>query len=490
VIKSLHFLVALIPIALASCATSVRFDVEHPPIVDLRGVNSITVIPFENHSFREFEYLSTHLTSALASGIRNSSLRGNFLFIEPQMLAHVPQRNLWQYVDVFVDGRIIDIRSNHTRSVSSQTVGGEEINIVTITLTVTVYIEYSYVRARDGRVLKIFRKNGTFSETANWVRRRSNLGGGNRPGTWGPGTWNHPNWNRPGPWNNPGWFDPDRDRGDRGRGRRGRSGSNFPRRNTWEENLARSAIERFSLSMSHETAPWTTMEERSLRRIRNEPMLDEARRLVRMGRYEQALQIYQEIYEQNGSVTIGFNTAILLAANEKFKEALELLNSLHRGLLALNQTPPRFLRREMQRMSEVVNGLRILEELRASRTAVGTGVNATASVRLLGMTVARNRNEQVHAREVNGTVNLNLAKIYALSESIAYAEDTSIWSKIVASTDADALEGRWSMRIPDTAPALLWFVVVDGRYNLFITQMPLNISEAIVLDTAWMTRLE
>ncbi|MCL2193538.1 MAG: tetratricopeptide repeat protein [Treponema sp.] len=489
--KPLGFLLALILLALASCATSVRFEVEHPPIVDLRGVNSITVIPIERGSARALEYLSEHLTSALVAGIRDNALRGNLIFVEPQALAHVSQHDLWRHVDVLVTGRIANIHSSDNVRESTRTIRGEDYTVIAVTLTVTVEIEYSYIRARDGRVLGTFRKTQRATDTAEHLRRRPHSGSGNRPGGGRPGGgqggpnhghWNHPDWNRPGPWDNPGWFNPDRDRGS-GRGRRGgRSGIASVHRHTWEESLARVAISRFSRSMDREIAPWVTKEERSLRRRSgNEPELDEARMLVRLGRYDQALLLYREIYEQHGNVLAGFNTAILFAANDQFAESLELLEALQRGLLASGQSTPRFIRREIEIMSGFVNGFRVLEEFRAGRIGAMPGVSMiiappTPLVRVYG-------------REARGTVNLNLVKIYALSEAITYVEDSSIWSKIVASADTDPFEGRWSMRIPDTAPSLLWFVVAD-RHNLYITPSPLSTFEAVVLNTAQMIRLE
>ncbi|MCL2599922.1 MAG: hypothetical protein FWD88_01890, partial [Treponema sp.] len=315
-------------------------------------------------------------------------------------------------------------------------------------------------------------------------------GGGNRPwGWWEHGYWNRPDWNRSGPWDHPEWFRPDRDI------RRGQSGGIFPRRNSWVEDVARVAIAGFSHTMDQEFAPWITVEERNLRRGgRNEPpQLEEAIRLARMGLRDQALRIYLEVYGQYGNVLAGFNAAILLAANGKLPEALELLEGIHRGL---GQNTPRFVTREIQRMAVLVEGFRKLEEYRANR--VGTPGPTTVFAPTPGPTPPPRpanipvmaRNEPANAREVRGTVNLNPAQIYALSDSIAYAEDASIWSKIVASTDADAHEGQWSMRIPATAPSLLWFVVVDGRHGLYITQTPLNTTESIVLNTARMTRLE
>ena len=498
--KPPRLFLALIPLALVSCATSVRFEVEHPPIIDLRGVNSITVIPFERGSTRAFEYLSGHVTSSLTAGIQNNALRGNLVFVDPNTLTNVPHHDLWRHVDVFITGRIANIHSNYHTRESARTIRGENYRVITVTLTVTVEIDYSYIRARDGRILGTFRKTQQATDTAEHLRRLPRTDGGNRPGGGGgnrpgggspggpghPGHWNHPDWNRPGPWDNPGWFDPDRERGRGGRGRRGgRSAGTSVHRNTWEESLARTAITRFSRTMDQEIAPWFTVEERNLRRRSgNEPELDEARRLVRLGRYDEALRIYREIYEQYGNVFAGFNTAILFAANDRFTESLDLLESLHRGLMSSGQNTPRFIRREIERMSGFVNGHRLLEEFRAGSVGAMPRLPGTA------LTVAPVRNGPADVREASGTVSPVLANVYALSESIAYAADTSIWSKIVASANADLTEGRWSMRIPDAAPSMLWFVVADGRDSLYITRTALSISGAIVLDTAGMTRLE
>jgi hypothetical protein len=311
-------------------------------------------------------------------GIRGNMPRGSVALVDLGTLAQVPRQGLWRYADVLITGRITSVRPVDSRSESTQIVAGEEIRITAVTLTVSVDIEYSYIRARDGRILGTFRKTETFGETAYFVRRRS-PGPGNLPGNWGPGSWRHPDWGRPGPWNSPGWGNPELGRG-RDRGRRGgRHGGASPRRDSWEESLAKHAISRFATTMDREIAPWTTTEGRSLRRRSgNEPELDEARRLVRMGRYDRALGLYLEIYERYGNIFAGYNAAILFAANDRFAEALELLETLHRGLAAEGRSTPRFIRTEIERMAGFVNGFRLLEEF---RTGGGTTLSGPAGVR-------------------------------------------------------------------------------------------------------------
>jgi len=246
--------------------------------------------------------------------------------------------------------------------------------------------------------------------------------------------------------------------------------------------------------MSQELIPWKTTEERGIRRITgDESMQDEARRLVRTNKYDQALRIYHDIYVQNGNTIAGYNNAVLLAAQKKFSQSLELLEDLSRKLLTSGRKTPRLIRKEIQKMSGIVNGYKILEEYRISRdTAAGahTGALPEAALR-----PAADKGEQANIRELRGTINLNFATVYVLRESITSAADTTVWSKIVASAevssdDPNALGAVWSVRIPAAAPVLLRFTVMDGSSGLYITQTALNSSGIVVLDTAQMIKLE
>jgi hypothetical protein len=38
---------ALVPIVFFSCITTIEFELRHPPLIDMRDVNNITVIPLE-----------------------------------------------------------------------------------------------------------------------------------------------------------------------------------------------------------------------------------------------------------------------------------------------------------------------------------------------------------------------------------------------------------------------------------------------------------
>ena len=473
---SMHFLFSvLIAAVMASCATTVTFDVEHPPLVDLRGIRSITIIPFEKNSIRGYEHFSPYVTAALTKGIENSLVRGNISFVDPGAmedtltLADIPDRDLWQYADAYLTGRIIDITFNIS------TVAPANQNIYTNTGTAIVYIEYSYIRARDGKILKTFSKESSFSDSINIARDRRYFGSRSNARR-------RDQQRQRSEWYDMGQFDHDRRQ------------QWFPdnsvlRLGPWEDRLVRSAIERFSLGMYQELSPWSSTEERKLqKRAGDNPVLNEVKSLVKMHRYDQALQIYQEIYKQNSNVYAGYNNAVLLAANGKYSEALELLEDINKMMKESGQRIPRVIRKEIQRIAAIIDGTKLLEEYRLNRNAAN--VNASAPKPEPSV----NSNEPANTRVVRGTVNLNPVTVYALRETISSVTDVSVWTKIVASAEAssvdtNALGCEWSFRIPITAPSSLWFAVASGS-SMYITQTALRTSGTVVLDTARMTMLE
>ncbi|MCL2881009.1 MAG: tetratricopeptide repeat protein [Treponema sp.] len=517
------FPVLILPV-LASCATSVEFDVRRPPLVDLRGVNSITIIPFEKNCGSGFEFLSAYTTTALTRGIQNSILGGNISFVDPVALANVPERDLWQYADVYITGRITGVSSNVTYSNSGnqtnnyQTNYNRSISMETATNTVTVTIEYSYIRSKDGKILETFRKNEDFSDSISYLQNRINQGNRNNnrnPNDFGNhnNLGNHNNFgnqNFQGAESYHGLYNPIQQ--NRYRGRRGQTIGIIPQSGSWEESLAKSAINRFTFDMNREFNPWTTTEERNIRRrAGNEPEQKEARKLVRANQYDQALPLYQQIYEKSNNVFAGYNNAILLAANKKFTDALELLQNIQGKLLAAGRSIPGLIKKEIPKMADIVSGLSILEDYRTNKNPAISGTNPNQmqnsgvldpNYLIVGPVADINEflnseefKEISNTRQISGTINLNQATIYALRDKIASADDDSVWTKIIASAvvssgDANALGGEWSIKLPSSAPSSLWFAVMDNNAGLYITQTALRTSGIVVLDIAQMIRLK
>lgn len=315
------FLFFLVPVILASCATVVSFNVTHPPLVDLRNVSTITVIPFEWSSSFRYTYLAGCVTSQLIRSIE----KGKINFVDPSILIGVDKRDYWKYVDVYITGYITKVDS-YDHSVTSEETHRNRTRIKYITTrTADVSIDYRYVRSADDEVLGYFKKSATHSSSMEYYRRGENV---RRPE---------------------------------------RFSDAFHQRGTWSEGIAESAIAQFSNAFDSELAPWTTTEERSIKgRAGKGPQITEARNLIRENNYSEAVDIYKNIYEQTGNIFAGYNTAVLLEASERFTDAFLVLEKLKNDMIKSGKTIPSFIRKELKNVQELVNGLMILSAYRES----------------------------------------------------------------------------------------------------------------------------
>ena len=446
------FLLVSIPL-IASCGTVVTFDVEHPPLVDLRGVNTITVIPFEWNSTREQEYLASCVTAALINGLR----WGDIDIVDPYALENAGGRNYRQFADVYITGRIINVNTYDQVETKNETDNYRDIIRETITGTAVVDIEYSYIRSVDNRELANFKKR----ETAEAVFERTRFLEQNANRNTNRNTYRDTGRNTA--------------RNTERRGA-GRARSVFPQRGTWQENTAESAILQFSDTMRHELGLWTVTERRKIKRKTGDDALAaEAKNYIEQNRYDEALALYKTIYEQNGNVFAGYNAAILLAANGQFSAALALLERLRGGILKEGKPVPSFIKNEIIKMTEFINSSRLLEAYKGSETKTVSLISAPAAA------------AAASAAEIAGTVNLNPAIVYALNGSVSSIDDNSIFPKMVAYTSA--VNGLWSMRLPGAAPAVIWLLVTDGYRDYYITKTVVSVSTAITLNTADMTKL-
>jgi len=471
------FLFVSIPVIVVSCATVVTFDVEHPPLVDLRNVNTITVIPFEWDGNREQAYLASCVTTALTNGLR----RGNVDIVDPYTLENIGGRNYGRYADVYITGRITNVNTYDNTETKNDAYSNQNLIREVITRTAVVDIEYSYIRSADNKVLGKFKKNEAASTSFEQTRYREQ------------DTSQNINRNTDRNINRDTGRDTTRDTARWGEGReRGGSRIGFPQRGTWRGSIAETAISQFSDTMNHELGTWTTTEERNIKKRTGDKLLDaEAINFIEQNRYDEALARYKSIYEQNGNMSAGYNAAILLAANEQLPDALVLLERLRDGRLKEGKTIPSFIRKEIKKMTEFIGGFKILEAYKNGGTKtvfpVSVSVPETAQNTTAAPATAPAATATVAGREITGTVNMNTAMVYALNGSISSIDDDSIFPKMVAY--ADAVNGRWSMRLPDTAPAVLWLLVTDGRRDYYITKTAVNISGSIALNTAGMTKL-
>ena len=362
------FFLASIQLIITSCAT-VTFNVDHPPLIDLRGVNSITIVPLEWDSGRDDAYLASLVTSALLSGIK----RGNVDIVDPYSLENVYLRNYSKYADVYILGRIIDVRVYDDVQRREEKIRSDTVIITSTTRTVFVDIEYTYYRSANNRILGRFNKtadNTEFIERKRYVNERRDWQDVPQsiPRQNGRDNFQRGNSQRPAERTS-------------GRGNSGRS--NIPRgaqrnrqqRDAWTNSIAASAILEFSGTMDNELNPWTTTEKRSVRgSAAGDAEAAEAKKLVRQGQYDSALDKFNAVYKKTGSVFAGYNTAVLLAANNRFTDALALLQKIDKTITETGKKSPSFIKNEISKMTGYINGFKILEGVQAIPAAQGADV--------------------------------------------------------------------------------------------------------------------
>jgi hypothetical protein len=264
-----------------------------------------------------YDYLANDLTRILTAGIKHIKA---YTFVESSVLIDIEESGYWEYVDVYMDCEIINVATQDKTEIKEEKNGDETKTKEYVTRTVTVNIEYKYIRAIDGRILGNFNKTAQSSSTFDDSERSSKW--------WAELLLNI-----------------------------------FIPKGPSEGKLAKSAIQKFSSGMHNELVPYTTKEKREIMESTSkDPIFTEARKLVRQKKYFEALIIYNDLYEQTGSFVAGYNTALLLEANNQFIEALGLLEELDEKILKSGINSPPFLKTETEKLKSIINELTVLEE--------------------------------------------------------------------------------------------------------------------------------
>ncbi|MDR0706833.1 MAG: hypothetical protein LBF60_02980 [Treponema sp.] len=319
---SKFLILAFVFIIMMSCATVVEFQLEHPPLVDMRNIHTITVIPLEWNVSGEYAHLAGDATQALTAGIRKVKA---YRYVDPSIVKNIDASRYWEYIDVYVTGSIVNVAS-HDRTEIREEKRDDKTEIKEyVVRTVTVDIEYTYIRAIDAEALGVFHKTEKESVTFDNTARSSN------------------------------WFV------------NLLLGVFFPR-GTPPEKIARSAIKRLSNGMEREIVPWTALEKRRIEEnARKDPAFKEAQKLVGRKKYFEALVLYKRIYEETGDVAAGYNTALLLEANGQFMDALALLEELNDRIVETGVNSPPYIRNEIENLKKIINELDILEDYKKRR---------------------------------------------------------------------------------------------------------------------------
>ena len=300
----------LVLMILISCATVVEIEMVHPPLITMPDMKTLTVIPLEWSDNGSYNYLASHVTKALISGVRRSKV---YKFVDPVILRHVDESDYCDYVDVYLYCNIINVTTDRETNEVKEKKGNKTTTKKYTTMTVTVTIEYHYISAINDEVL------GTFNKTVKASEK----------------------------------FEPSKTSVVLGFVAFLLSGERL------SERIAISAVRGISLTMNNEINPHKISERISIVQSRTKnPAFTEAERLVRKKYYNDALILYESIYRETGSAVAGYNMAILLKATNRFMEAFILLETLTESIARNGGDTPSVIKEELEKLTLIINGNR------------------------------------------------------------------------------------------------------------------------------------
>ena len=306
------FLILLMQILFLSCATRVNIRTVHPPLVDMRTMETITVIPLERRDSGVFNFLyARDFNRILISSVNTSRI---LQFVDPASLRNIERTRWWQFVDVYVEFEIVDV--SITQEVE-EVKRGERLREYT-TVTATVNIIYRYVSTIDGNIIASFNRTYQASQSFDNSRLSTAM----------------------------------------------RVSALLLTGRTSSRRLVIRALQNISSDIYNEINSFTTTERRRLlQSTSGDIRFREAERLVRQRRYNDALILYRSLFEETGSIVACYNMALLLQARGQFTEALTLLEDFDERIVERGMETPIFIIEEMERLNSIIYGLMILEAL-------------------------------------------------------------------------------------------------------------------------------
>jgi hypothetical protein len=207
-----------------------------------------------------------------------------------------------------------------TEDESGKKTNAKAKRITTVTRTVTVNIDYQYIRAIDNTVLGRFNKNTSSSESFEE----------SQPKLFADVLLEI-----------------------------------FILKEASVKTLAKHALKDFSNDAGKELGTWTSIENREIVvNAEKSNDLGKAKMLVAWKKYSDAQLLYKKVYEETGNLAAGYNAAILMEANGQFIEALALLEELQEKLSKgrLRSAPPP-VKNEITRLSKLIEDLKTVDAL-------------------------------------------------------------------------------------------------------------------------------
>jgi len=244
---------ALLVLFASSCGTSINVQVQHPPALNTSGIKRIAIMPFESSAANR--EMAQYATTAITKKIQETNY---FTLVSSSEIERLRRNNqsIENYVDATFSGQIIKIDSKReTIKGTYKDKHGKTITYFDYTVNVDIEFNYSFVLARDGRLIGPVTKKKSTSAS---------------------------------------------------------SREKFPETNE----LVKEAINSQIYYIKQDIIPYTTYEARyfagessSDKVLKTE--MKTALELVKAGGYKGALDLYHGIYERHGNVAAALNAAIL-----------------------------------------------------------------------------------------------------------------------------------------------------------------------------------
>jgi len=280
---------------LVSCATSIPVTLTKPALVDLSGVQKISVLPFGYanegvkgdylssalyRSSTAYRYRSTY-EQTVATTLTNTM---NSILLESKEYTVVSASELSRLAsssgdyttvaDAILSGEITFLVTNNTDGYEDIK-GSDGVVRPTYFLNREVTLEFTYrfIRTSDGSIIDQIVHQGRASDKKYGDKAYSTI--------------------------------------------------------TSEIELARSIIADMQPRIRKEIAPWKTTEYRSLEADKTkDPRMEEADKLVKDGQYVQALAVFSDVYSKTGNFAAGFNAAIMTEILGDLEKAIVMMQAL------------------------------------------------------------------------------------------------------------------------------------------------------------------
>lgn len=273
----------LLALMLSACATSIPVTVEHPSLVDMKGITSISVLDFSDRRPRFFDSYPEGISPMfrvlekdrnvgliVSDAIRRSITRsGRYRVID------VPA---WEKpyrfgVDAYIDGSISDYSITNSLSiVVRKDSKGNDVRYWVVRREMRLAFSYRVVEASTGRILDSLQKEGSTFETTD--KREFEVVVFN------------------------------------------------------DYDMLQRILDRIIPEIQKEILPWSEQAYLTIQNNDKEPKFKLAEEYVKNKQYEQAVNLYLDLYRNKNEHLAGYNAALVLFAMNQKERAIELMRQV------------------------------------------------------------------------------------------------------------------------------------------------------------------